>query len=191
MLICKFILQTCRDNHLTGYVSWVFSSLQPSSDLQGHNYYDPSHSSTYQALSGYTWSISYADGSGASGQVGTDTVTIGGTTVQTQAVELASTASSSFLQGSNDGLVGLAFSSINTGMQLLLCRSECRTANLLTQFLSAYQYSLSRNPHSLITPSRLSALHVSLPISPIKPVVPTTLARWTTASIRVLSSMPQ
>jgi hypothetical protein len=95
---------------------WVFSSLLPSSDLQGHDYFDSSKSPTYQDLSGYTWKISYADGSGASGVVGTDTVTIGGTTVQGQAVELANKASSSFLQGTNDGLVGLAFSSINTGM---------------------------------------------------------------------------
>ncbi|KAI9731415.1 MAG: Type I transmembrane sorting receptor [Claussenomyces sp. TS43310] len=93
---------------------WVFSSLQPSSQLKGHDYYTSSKSSSYQALSGSTWKISYADGSGASGSVGTDTVTIGGTTVTGQAVELAKTASSSFVSGTGDGLVGLAFSSINT-----------------------------------------------------------------------------
>lgn len=95
---------------------WVFSSLLPSSEQTGHNIYTPSESSSYQALSGYTWSIEYADGSSASGSVGTDTVTIGGTTVQGQAVELASEVSSTFVSDASDGLVGLAFSSINTGM---------------------------------------------------------------------------
>ena len=40
---------------------------------------------------------------------------VGGTTVATQAVELANTISSEFQQDAADGLLGLAFSSINTG----------------------------------------------------------------------------
>ena len=93
----------------------MFSTELPSSDQQGHNVFDPSQSSTFQSLSGATWQIQYQDQSGASGDVGTDTVTIGGTVVQGQAVELASQVSSSFSQGASDGLLGLAFSSINTG----------------------------------------------------------------------------
>ncbi len=93
----------------------MFSSLLPSSDLTGHEYYTSSSSPTYKALSGYTWSISYGDGSSASGTVGTDAVTVGGTTVQTQAIELANSISSEFQQDAADGLLGLAFSSINTG----------------------------------------------------------------------------
>ncbi len=65
-------------------------------------------------MPGYTWSISYADGSGASGVCGTDTVTIGTTTVQGQCVELADTVSSGFVSDAGDGLIGMAFSSINT-----------------------------------------------------------------------------
>lgn len=94
--------------------SWVFSSLQSASSRTGHKYYTSSKSSTFKSLSGYTWDISYADGSGASGSVGTDTVTIGSTVVKGQAVELAKTVSSSFTSDTSDGLVGLAFSSINT-----------------------------------------------------------------------------
>ncbi|KAJ8069165.1 hypothetical protein OCU04_002837 [Sclerotinia nivalis] len=93
---------------------WVFSSLLGSSSRSGHDIYTSSKSSTYKALSGYSWDISYADGSGASGVVGTDTVTIGKTTVTGQAVELANQVSSEFISDSSDGLVGLAFSSINT-----------------------------------------------------------------------------
>ena len=103
--------------YLTCFGRWVFSSLLPSKDLSGHSYYKSSESSSYQALNGYTWSIQYADGSGASGVVGTDTVTVGGTTVQGQAVELAKKVSSEFISDAADGLVGLAFSSINTGMK--------------------------------------------------------------------------
>jgi hypothetical protein len=47
--------------------------------------------------------------------VGTDVVTVGGTTVTVQAVELANQISSQFQQDAGDGLLGLAFSSINTG----------------------------------------------------------------------------
>jgi len=94
--------------------SWVFSSLLSSADKSGHNVYSSSSSPTYKKLSGYTWDISYADGSGASGTVGTDTVTIGNTTVTGQAIELAKKVSSAFVSDGSDGLVGLAFSSINT-----------------------------------------------------------------------------
>ncbi|KAJ9493928.1 hypothetical protein LTR99_010224 [Exophiala xenobiotica] len=94
---------------------WVFSSELPSSQSSGHSIYNPSKSSTAKKLSGATWNISYGDGSGASGDVYTDTVDVGGTTVTGQAVELAKTISAQFQQDQdNDGLLGLAFSSINT-----------------------------------------------------------------------------
>lgn len=96
---------------------WVFSSETPSSERAGHAVYDPSKSSTAQELTGATWSISYGDGSSSSGNVYTDTVTVGGTTVTKQAVELAEQVSAQFQQDTeSDGLLGLAFSSINTGM---------------------------------------------------------------------------
>ena len=94
--------------------SWVFSSLLPAKESSGHAIYTSSKSSTYKALSGYTWDISYADGSGASGVCGTDTVTVGGTTVEGQCIELAKKVSSTFVSDASDGLIGMAFSSINT-----------------------------------------------------------------------------
>lgn len=93
---------------------WVFSSLLAASSREGHDIYTSSKSSTFKDLPGYTWSIQYADGSGASGTVGTDTVKIGETTVTGQAVELANRVSSSFVSDESDGLIGMAFSKINT-----------------------------------------------------------------------------
>jgi aspergillopepsin I len=94
----------------------VFSAELPKSQQSGHELYDPSKSDTSEELQGATWKISYGDGSGASGNVYTDTVNVGGTVVTGQAVELASKISAQFEQDeNNDGLLGLAFSSINTG----------------------------------------------------------------------------
>lgn len=94
---------------------WVFSTELATSYQTGHSVYNPSKSSTAAKKSGYTWSISYGDGSGASGDVYTDVVNIGGVSYASQAVELASKISTEFTQDTNnDGLVGLAFSSINT-----------------------------------------------------------------------------
>ena len=98
---------------------WVFSSELPASESNGHSVYNPSKSTTSKLLSGYTWKISYGDGSGASGNVYTDTVKVGTTTVTTQAVEAAQSISAQFQQDiDNDGLLGLAFDSINTGENL-------------------------------------------------------------------------
>jgi aspergillopepsin I len=101
---------------LTCLGRWVFSSELPTAQRQGHDFYDPSKSSTAQELKGASWKITYGDGSGASGNVYLDTVNVGGVTVTSQAVELASKISAQFQQDeANDGLLGLAFSSINTG----------------------------------------------------------------------------
>jgi hypothetical protein len=98
-------------------VQQVWSTELPTSVTSGstgHTIFDPSKSSTWKASSGSSWTISYGDGSTASGDVGTDNVTIGGLTIKNQAVELAKTLSTQFQQGTGDGLLGLAFGSINT-----------------------------------------------------------------------------
>lgn len=92
---------------------WVFSTELPSSEQSGHTLYNPTTSGKVD--SGETWSISYGDGSSASGNVYIDTVVVGGTTVTSQAVEAAETVSAEFESDTaSDGLLGLAFDSINT-----------------------------------------------------------------------------
>ncbi|KAL2076174.1 hypothetical protein VTL71DRAFT_1117 [Oculimacula yallundae] len=94
---------------------WVFSNEQPVTQTQGHTIYDTTKSSNFQRLNGYTWDIQYGDGSSSSGDVGLAPVTIGGLTVQKQAVEIAKNVSAQFIQNDNlDGLLGLSFSSLNT-----------------------------------------------------------------------------
>lgn len=90
---------------------WVFSNQMPSSEQTGHTVYK---APAANKIAGSSWSISYGDGSGASGVVYHDTVNIGGVSVTSQGVEAATSASSEFVSGSDDGLVGLAFDSINT-----------------------------------------------------------------------------
>ncbi|KAL1967175.1 hypothetical protein VTN77DRAFT_3466 [Rasamsonia byssochlamydoides] len=92
---------------------WVFSSQTPRSERGNHSIYTPSASA--KKLNGYTWSISYGDGSSASGDVYLDTISVGGVNASSQAVEAATQVSSEFTQDTgSDGLLGLAFSSINT-----------------------------------------------------------------------------
>jgi hypothetical protein len=93
----------------------VFSTALSQQTIGQHTAFDPSKSQSFKMMQGATWQISYGDGSGAAGVVGTDVVNIGGATATGQAVELATALSQSFVQDTNnDGLVGLAFSKLNT-----------------------------------------------------------------------------
>lgn len=81
-----------------------------------HNVYNPSQSPTYQAQQA-TFDVTYIDGSTVSGNVGTDTVVIGGTTVTGQWLGLPSDLPEAFLAGYEDGVMGLAFSTpLNTSI---------------------------------------------------------------------------
>ena len=95
---------------------WVFSTSLPANQQTGHTNFDPTKSQTFKQLQGNSFAITFGDGSNATGNiVGTDTVNIGGATATNQAVELASAVSGSFVTDTqSNGLVGLAFSKINT-----------------------------------------------------------------------------
>ena len=91
----------------------MFSTLTPKAASNGHAIYNPQTSGKIK--SGYTWNISYGDGSGASGTVYADKVVVGAVTATSQAVEAATSVSTQFVQDTdNDGLLGLAFSTLNT-----------------------------------------------------------------------------
>ncbi|KAF2850183.1 acid protease [Plenodomus tracheiphilus IPT5] len=99
---------------------WVWSTELPESTLSGAKAqnqqvaFDPSKSSTFKKLDGATWKISYGDSSSASGDVGTDVISLGGLQIKDQAVELAKELSQQFATGNGSGLLGLAFDTINT-----------------------------------------------------------------------------
>ena len=94
---------------------WVFDSQLSSAEQQGHTIYNPQDSSTFKELTGSTFNISYGDGSFAQGTVGIETVNIGGATATQQAIGLATTVAASFVSDTaSNGLVGLAFSKLNT-----------------------------------------------------------------------------
>ncbi|KAK3328772.1 secreted aspartic proteinase precursor [Apodospora peruviana] len=94
---------------------WVFSSETPRSEVSDQAVYNPNKSTTSKKLNGASWEISYGDGSKSSGDVYLDRVTVGGLSVKYQAVESAQQVSKEFTADSNnDGLLGLAFSVLNT-----------------------------------------------------------------------------
>ncbi|OAA73044.1 Peptidase A1 [Akanthomyces lecanii RCEF 1005] len=113
---------------------WIFSTELDQATQKGHTVFDPSKSSTFKKLPDQTWQISYGDGSSASGDCGSDTVVIGGLSIENQTVELASKLADQFAQGTGDGLLGLAFPAINTvkkGGQS--APAQTPVANMMTQ----------------------------------------------------------
>lgn len=114
-LICKNPISLHEQSSANLIYSWVFSTDLNAKSIGQHSAFDPAKSTTFKKVTGAQFKISYGDGSGAAGTVGTDVVTIGGVKVANQTVELANAVSQSFVQDINtDGLVGLAFSKLNT-----------------------------------------------------------------------------
>ncbi|KAL1902922.1 hypothetical protein Sste5346_000834 [Sporothrix stenoceras] len=93
---------------------WVISTELPASSQKNHTAFDPSKSTSFSQMEGYSWKITYGDDSSASGDVGTDVLNLGGLEIPNQSVELAKKVSAEFAQNEGDGLLGLAFSKINT-----------------------------------------------------------------------------
>ncbi|KAK3057900.1 hypothetical protein LTR09_000976 [Extremus antarcticus] len=132
---------------------WVWSSeLEPAVKTQGkatgHAIFDTTKSGTWKPESGSTWQIQYGDGSGASGTVGKDTLTVGGLCVENQAIETANKMSARFEQNTGDGLLGLAWGKINqvrpvqakTPVENMISQKDIpQTAELFTAYLGSYR----------------------------------------------------
>ncbi|KAK6508892.1 Type I transmembrane sorting receptor [Arthrobotrys musiformis] len=92
---------------------WVFSSVTPADQRGTHNLYFPGISSLKK--NGFTWGISYADDSKASGVVFMDTVQVGSATVTSQAIQAATAVTENFVKNSAvDGLFGLGYARLNS-----------------------------------------------------------------------------
>ncbi|GJJ75644.1 hypothetical protein EMPS_08002 [Entomortierella parvispora] len=91
---------------------WFPSSTCTTSACKSHTRFNSAKSSTYQK-DGRSWSISYGDGSSASGILGSDMVSVGGISVR-QTIGLATTESSQFGSSPEDGLFGLGFDTIES-----------------------------------------------------------------------------
>jgi aspergillopepsin I len=93
---------------------WVFSTETAAREVRGQTLYNAAASSSAARMDGAAWSITFGDGSSSSGDVFTDTVSVGGLAIKSQAVEAAKQVSASFTTDPLDGLMGLAFSKLNT-----------------------------------------------------------------------------
>ncbi|OCH94249.1 acid protease [Obba rivulosa] len=89
---------------------WVPSSSCTSCGSK--HTYNAASSSTSQQQSG-SFTIQYGDGSTASGNIYTDTVTIAGITATNQTFSAVTSESAEFQQDPTDGLIGLAFPALS------------------------------------------------------------------------------
>ncbi|KAL9123712.1 MAG: hypothetical protein Q9217_006885, partial [Psora testacea] len=111
---------------------WTASTLMPSDQqktvLTG-TIYDPSKSPTSQVVKGSGFNVSYMDGSGASGPVVKDTVSIGGGAVPNMPLGVCSDLRyGNYSNGTRDtnGPVGLGFRALNTVRPIPQCTfMEC------------------------------------------------------------------
>ncbi|KAG0057320.1 hypothetical protein BGZ83_011563 [Gryganskiella cystojenkinii] len=91
---------------------WFPSSTCITTACKAHTRFTSSKSSTFQK-DGRPWTISYGDGSSASGTLGSDIVSVGGISVR-QTIGLATKESSQFGSSPEDGLFGLGWDTIES-----------------------------------------------------------------------------
>lgn len=132
---------------------WVFNTGLSESDKFNRTLYDPSKSKTYSNVAGATFAVNYGDGSQTYGNVGVDTVEVGGISVMGQALELPTEVSPGFTSDLNsDGILGLAFQSTN-GIKpepqptffenaLSTLKAPLFTANLKANTVGNYQFGV-------------------------------------------------
>lgn len=95
---------------------FVFSTDCPSCHLNNHTAYNPSSSTSYTSING-DFQLEYADGSGASGRVGSDLITFGSSgSVSTSMTFGVATSSSgtNFRTSVRSGVLGLGQDGMST-----------------------------------------------------------------------------
>ncbi|KAG0201985.1 hypothetical protein BGX28_005338 [Mortierella sp. GBA30] len=123
---------------------WFPSSSCTTTACKAHARFSSSASSTYQK-DGRSWSISYGDGSSASGILGSDIVNVGGISVR-QTIGLATKESSQFGSSPEDGLFGLGFNTIESVSGVKTFLDNAIAAGVLAQpVVSVFLPSVRRN----------------------------------------------
>ena len=97
-----------------GVRRWLFSAELSPEERGSHAFYDPTKSSTYKPKKNAMFNVSYGDNNTLIGTVATDTVTIGGIKVDSQALELTTSYRGNMGSDPADGIVGLGFQSLNS-----------------------------------------------------------------------------
>jgi hypothetical protein len=99
-------------------------------------------------MAGSAFNITFGDGSSAGGTVGADNVSVGGLIIKNQAVELAKEVSDQFVSSEGDGLLGLAFSNINsvtpdkvqTPIENMIAQDDIKAGNqLFTAYFTSFR----------------------------------------------------
>ncbi|KAG0345936.1 Type I transmembrane sorting receptor [Podila humilis] len=123
---------------------WFPYSTCTTAECKKHVQFNSAKSSTYHK-DGRTWTISYGDGSSASGTFGSDIVNVGGTSVR-QTIGLANKESSQFGSALEDGLFGLGFNTIESVSGVKTFLDNAIIAGILARpIVSAYLPSVRRN----------------------------------------------
>ncbi|KAF9955292.1 hypothetical protein BGZ72_003851 [Mortierella alpina] len=123
---------------------WFPSSTCTTTACKNHSQFDSTKSSSFNE-DGRKWSISYGDGSTASGILGSDLVNIGGISVQ-QTIGLATQESSQFGSSASDGLFGLGFDTIESVSGVKTFLDSAIAAGALGQpLVSVFLPSVRRN----------------------------------------------
>ncbi|KAI8601760.1 aspartic proteinase IV [Dissophora ornata] len=123
---------------------WFPSSTCTTTACKAHTRFNSAKSSTY-TKDGRSWTISYGDGSSASGTLGSDIVSVGGVSVR-QTIGLATKESSQFGSSPEDGLFGLGFNTIESVSGVKTFMDNAIAAGILTlPVVSVFLPSVRRN----------------------------------------------
>ncbi|KAF8939950.1 hypothetical protein BGZ58_008214 [Dissophora ornata] len=123
---------------------WFPSAACTTAACKNHAQFNSATSTTFQK-DGRPWSITYGDGSTASGILGTDMVNVGGVAVK-QTIGLATAESAQFGSSPSDGLFGLGFDTIESVAGVKTFMDNAIAGGVLAQpVISVFLPSVRRN----------------------------------------------